>query len=76
MTILQQNSKTVERISVIIIEKDEHLECWGSLKVLCDDGHTEFVYNTIRKKKFPFEYEGWKFYKVRFNKRQFYAKKL
>jgi hypothetical protein len=61
------------RQSVIIIESDEHVECWGSLMKICD-AHKEFSYLYIRKKKFPFLYKGWKFYKVRWNERQYYAK--
>jgi hypothetical protein len=75
MPILQK-SRNVERKTVIIIENDEHVECWGSLKRLCDpdNGHSNFSYHFLKRKKFPFLYKGWKFYKVRFSERQFYAK--
>jgi len=67
-------SRNMERQTVVIIECDDHIECYGSLKAACDV-HTEFVFNTVRRKQFPFEYMGWKFYKVRFNQRTFYAKR-
>ena len=79
MISLHRNIRNMGRETVIVIENDETLECWGSLKRLCEDpekGHSEFVFNTIRRKKFPFEYKGWRCYKVRFNDRQYYAKKV
>ena len=61
----------------IIIESGEHIEIYTGLKKICDM-HVEFQYNTLRKHsaRYPFEYKGWKFYKVEVNKRRFYAKKL
>lgn len=61
------------RQSVIIIESDEHIECWASFPKLCR-AHPDFSYEYVRRLKFPFTYKGWKFYKVRWNERQYYAK--
>jgi hypothetical protein len=61
----------------IIIESGEHIEVYTSLLKVCES-HADFTYNTIRKysARYPFIYKGWSFYKVRLNKRHFYAKKL
>jgi len=66
-------NRNMGRQSVIILESDEHAECWGSLVKLCD-AHPNFSYGYLKSKKFPFQYKGWLFIKVRWNERQYYAK--
>ena len=60
----------------IIIENEETVENYSSLKK-CSEKHPEFSYTYLQKKSshFPFEYKGWKFYKVRFNDRHYFTKK-
>lgn len=46
-------------------ETDKH-EVWGALTNICD-AHPNFSYTYLVKKKFPFEYKGWIFKKVKYN---------
>lgn len=66
----------MQRENVIIIHKGDTYETWGSLTEICGvvkvgnkmvstgQGHQEFKYSTLREKKYPFTYKGWKFIKV------------
>lgn len=58
--------------SVIFIEdiETEIKEAWGSLTGLCDK-HPEFSYYYLKGKKFPFEYKGVKFTKVKYRTKNF-----
>lgn len=53
--------------NVIIIIKQHHMECWGSLTEVCRIHG--FNYNTLKKRKFPFEHNGWIINKVPFRER-------
>ena len=51
--------------NVIVIQKGDKIELWGSLIELCK-AHDEFSYYTIRYKDFPFTYKGWDFNKLQY----------
>lgn len=53
--------------NIILIQNGEIEEYWSNLKLLCDN-HSEFSYEYIKSKKFPFEYKGWEFQKFEVNK--------
>jgi len=49
---------------IVIYKTDnpkEYLELYTSLKDFCHDMGSEFKYNTLSKKKFPFEWRGYTF---------------
>jgi hypothetical protein len=52
--------------NVILIEKEDAREVYGSLSEICD--LKGYVYNTLVRKKFPFDHDGWKFSKIPFRK--------
>lgn len=52
--------------TIIVLTKGESLETWGSLSEICRV--KDWSYNYLKKKKFPFEYKGWKFRKRDFRK--------
>ena len=57
-----------KNVTVITNLKDtEQTESWGSLVKLCSF-HPEFNYHSLKGKKFPFNYKGWEFKKVKFNR--------
>ena len=39
------------------------METWGSLTDICE-AHIAFPYPTLKKKKFPFSYGGYRFIKI------------
>jgi len=54
----------MQRKNIIILNKDEQFEAWGSFTELCE-AHG-FPYHSLKSKKYPFEFDGWKFVKVPF----------
>ena len=60
----------MERSNIIILTNLDTLdqEAWGSLTELCDN-HERFKYSTIKAKKYPFEYKGFLFNKVKYRKK-------
>ena len=55
----------MKRQTVIIITSPaSDPECWGNLKKVCRE--KGWKYNTISRKKLPFEYKGVKIYRVPF----------
>lgn len=59
-------------MNIIILKKGYDLEAWSSLKVLCEE--KKYKYNTLRKRKFPFYYDGIYFEKIPINKQNKYFK--
>ena len=53
--------------NVIVIERGEQMECWGSLTEICKV--YVYNYNTMSKKKFPFEHNKWSFRKIPFREK-------
>lgn len=53
----------MKRDNVIILKKEDQLECWGQLVELCQH-HEEFSYNYLKGLKFPFKYKGYDFIKI------------
>ena len=51
--------------NVIILIKDDIVEVWGRITEIAE-AHSDFSYSTLKSKKFPFNYKGWRFYKVRY----------
>lgn len=49
-------------MNVIVVSKDKHIQTFKSL-VEVSQVMSEMRYHTIRKKKFPFEYKGYRFTK-------------
>lgn len=45
----------------MVLIKGDQVEAWGSLKELCDSHN--LPYHSLKAKRFPFEYQGFKFYK-------------
>lgn len=54
--------------NIIIITKNGKFETWGSLAEICEIH--KIKYNTVVKKKFPFEHKGIKFIKSKYKQRQ------
>ena len=52
---------------IIVLQRDEVVETYGCLTKVCLY-NPEFKYHTLKDKKFPFEYKGWRFVKVKYNK--------
>jgi len=50
------------------MQKDDEVEVWGCVTRLCLV-HTGFSYHYLKGKKFPFNYKGWEFKKVKYNKK-------
>ena len=48
---------------IVLIQKDESIETYGSLKEICR--LKGFNYNTLSRKKYPFTHEGIRFNKVK-----------
>lgn len=51
---------------MIHLQKDERIELWTQLTDLCK-AHDEFSYHYLKAKKYPFEYKGWSFRKIKPN---------
>lgn len=49
---------------IIVLEKDGIKETWGCLTSLCF-AHEQIIYHSIKHKKFPFVYKGYKFEKIK-----------
>ncbi len=61
--------ETLKRKNVVIlINEQNEMECWGSLKLACK-AHPELVYNTITKMKLPVFTNGWGISRILFNKK-------
>lgn len=59
----------MQRQNIIVLEKcPDIVEAFGSLKKACEVHG--FKYNTLSRKKFPFNHDGWIFHKVKFNESQ------
>ena len=56
----------MERKHIIIVEHNNNKQAWGGFKNAAESNG--LIYNTLKAKKFPFEYKGYKFIKVKFNK--------
>ena len=61
----------MDRKYTIVITKGKVTETWGALTELCkahtsSNYHENFSYQTLKDKKFPFTYKGWRFVKVKF----------
>lgn len=54
------------QLHVIVIEKEGIREHYSSMPKVCE-AHPEFSPSYVRLKKFPFEYKGWSFTKVKIN---------
>lgn len=57
---------------MIILRKTndcDFVEIWTTLKGLCK-AHRDIKYYTVRYKKFPFEYRGYRFDKIEVNKKR------
>lgn len=54
------------QLHVIILEKGSVKEYFSSIPKVCD-AHPEFSASYVRLLKFPFEYKGWTFSKVKIN---------
>ena len=54
--------------NVIVMQKEDEVEVWGCVTRLCLV-HTNFSYHYLKGKKFPFNYKGWEFKKVKYNKK-------
>jgi len=54
--------------NVIILSGEGRRETWGSLTMLCKH-HPDFSYHFLKAKKYPFEYKGWLFEKLPYNKK-------
>ena len=52
--------------NVIVMQKDDEVEVWGSITRICKH-HKDFKYGYVKHLKFPFEYKGWRFIKVKYN---------
>jgi hypothetical protein len=52
-------------IVLINEENSKKIECWGSLKKVCDE--YRYSYNWLKTKKMPFSYKGWCFYRIPFD---------
>ena len=52
--------------NVIVLSKGNHKESYGSLTELCSD-YPNFSYYYLKSKKFPFEYKGFLFEKLKYN---------
>ena len=55
------------KIMKLVIAKEDKVKVYGCLTTLCLK-NPELRYHTIKDKKFPFEYKGWRFFKVEYNK--------
>lgn len=53
---------------IIIQAPDLTIECYSRLTVLCRE-REEMRYHTLKKKKFPFTYKGWRFQKIEVNRK-------
>lgn len=53
--------RCMERRHIVVLIKGDQVEAWGSLKELCDSHN--LPYHSLKAKRFPFEYQGFKFYK-------------
>lgn len=51
--------------NVIVIWSEDALEVWGTITDLAE-AHPDFSYSTLKSKKFPFTYKGWRFVKVKY----------
>ena len=51
---------------VIVIQREDYQEVWGRLTKICK-AHPEFSYHYLKGKKYPFEYKGWSFKKLKYN---------
>ena len=49
-------------ITLQVIAEPEVMEHWGSLTELCAN-HPNFPYHSLKDKKFPFEFKGFRFLK-------------
>jgi hypothetical protein len=54
---------------VIVVTKDDVLEVFSSLVAVCK-AHPEFVFHTIKAKKFPFYHKGFRIRKFEVNKEE------
>lgn len=53
--------------NIIILEKNDLLEAWGSLTEICKEHG--FSYHYLKRKKFPFTYKGFNFIKVKYRRK-------
>lgn len=51
---------------MIHLSQGEKAELWSSLTKLCRC-HEDFSYYYLKRKKFPFEYKGWNFKRIKPN---------
>ena len=54
--------------NVIVMQKDDEVEVSGCITRICL-AHPEFSYHYLKGLKFPFNYKGWSFKKVKYNKK-------
>tara|TARA_R110001592_G_scaffold268269_3_gene534539 strand:- start:47336 stop:47518 length:183 start_codon:yes stop_codon:yes gene_type:complete len=57
----------MERQHIIVLQKDDVFETWGSLVELCEVHG--FKYHSLKAKKFPFEHQGYKLIKTEYRKK-------
>lgn len=50
--------------NIIVLTKGTLTEAWGSLTEICQTHN--LPYHSLKAKKYPFEYDGWRFVKVPF----------
>ena len=51
-------------MTIILLKKNENIEAYTALTKLCKD-YKEFSYSYIKSKKFPFNYKGYEFLKIK-----------
>ena len=54
--------------TISLTKKGHKPESWGSLTQICDEHG--FPYHTLKKEKYPFEYDGWKFERIPFREKR------
>ena len=49
--------------NVIVMQREDQIQVWGCMTKIClyNPG---FKYHSLKGKKFPFNYKGWRFVKV------------
>ena len=55
------------KVMRLVIIKEDEVHVYGSLTTVCKN-NKELRYHTLKDKKFPFVYKGWRFFKVEYNK--------
>ena len=64
--LMQKKDRKNPDRKAIVLSKDGLIEVYGSITRLCDY-HKDIKLNTVKSKKFPFFYKGYKFQKFNIN---------